>query len=427
MSTFEKIENNKVKLTIDISAEVFEGGIAKAYDKMKGKFDIPGFRKGKAPRKIIEQQYGQGIFFEEAFNNVFPPAYMAAVEEHKLEVVDQPEIEIVDMDPEKGITFAATVVVKPEVKLGDYKGITLEKVEYTVKDEELEAALAREQERVARMVTVEDRAVENGDNLMIDYSGSVDGVKFDGGTAENQPLTIGSGTFIPGFEEQLIGMNVGDVRDINVTFPTEYHSADLAGKEAVFNVKVNQIKAKVLPELNDDFAKDVSEFDTLDEFKADLKSKLEESAQKRAETEMENAIIEKVTENAEIDLPEVMVEHEIDEIIRDMEMRLYYQGLKLDDYLKFTNTKIEQIREENKEIATKRVRMRLVLEAIIDAEKIEADEEGVNKEIEKLAEWARKDVEEYKKSFTDQQRKYVEQQVKFDNCIKLLKEANKFE
>jgi len=427
MSGFEKIEKNKVKLTIDVPLDLFESGIVAVYNKQKSRFNIPGFRKGKVPRKIVEQQFGKGIFYEDAFSHVFPECYDKAVKEHDLNPVDRPEIDIVDMDPAEKISFTATVTVRPEVVLGEYKGITLDKVVYNVKAEDVDGEVEKARERVARVVDVTDRAVEDGDMLMIDYSGSVDGVRFDGGTAENQPLTIGSGSFIPGFEEQLISMNIDEERDITVVFPEEYHAEELAGKAAVFHVKVLSMKQKILPELNDEFAKDVSEFDTLDEYRADITKKLEEDAQKRADGEMENGLLDKVADNAECEIPPVMIERELDDHIRDIEMRLYYQGIKLDDYLKHTGMTIEQLRDQNREVAEKRVKIRLVLEAIIKTEDIAADEEGINREIEEMAKWAGKPTEGYKESVTPDQMEYISNRVLFDNAIKFLKEKNMFE
>ena len=319
MSTMVKNEKNQAVISLEISKEAMDAAISAVFQRNKGKYAIPGFRKGKAPRKMVEQYYGAGVFFEDAFNDVLPGVYEAAVIELALEPVDRPEFEIEDITDEGIIKVKATVTLMPEVKLGKYEGIKVDLVEYNVTDDEVDHEIKHALDRASRFVDVEDRAVMMGDTVGLNYSGSIDGVKFDGGTAENQTLEIGSGSFIPGFEDQMVGMNIGEEKAINVKFPDEYHAEDLKGKEAVFEVKVLSIKEKQVPALDDEFAKDVSEFDTLDEYKADIKAKLTERKKNQAETEMENKMIESIAENSTIDIPDCMIEQQIDAQLRDME------------------------------------------------------------------------------------------------------------
>ncbi|EOC99600.1 trigger factor [Caldisalinibacter kiritimatiensis] len=391
-------ENTKVTLEIEVDVEKFEEAVQKSYLKNRKRFNIPGFRKGKAPRKIIESRYGKGIFYEDAINIVLPEAYDKAIEENELEPIDRPSIDIKELEDNKPVVFTVEVTVKPEVKLGDYKGIEVEKVEYNVTEEDVEEEIKRMQERNARLVEVQDRAVKEGDILTIDYKGFADGEQFEGGTAENQTLEIGSGRFIPGFEDQLVGKNKGDEVEVNVTFPEDYHAEDLAGKEAKFEVKIHEIKEKELPELDDEFAKDVSEFDTLDELKEDLKKRLEEQAENREKVENENNVIEKVLENTEVEVPEVLVDREIDYQVRDFEQRLLMQGLKLDQYLEMTNTKLEDVKEQIRPNAEKAAKTDLVLEAISEAENIEATDEDLDKELERMAEQYNQDADKFKEN-----------------------------
>lgn len=422
-------KKGEVKLNFQISQAEWDVAINKAYLKTKGKYNIPGFRKGQAPRKMIESMYGAGVFFDEAFNSVFYDSYSAALNEHEeIYPVDEPKVDVEKLD-ENGVSFYAVVTVKPEVKLGDYKGIKLNKVEYNVTAEDIKAELTRMQEQASRRVEVADRSVIDGDIVKLDYSGSVDGVKFDGGTATDQELVIGSKTFIPGFEEQMIGMNIGENKDITVTFPEQYHAPDLAGKEAVFNVTVKGITEKQLPELDDNFAKDVSGFETLSEYENDIKNRLTEQNENRAKNENQNAIIEKVTENAEVEIPECMINRELDYIVEDMGYRLsyMYNGMKLEDYLKYTGSSIEQFREQKKDEANRNVKTRLVVEAIVKAEKIEATEEDVNAQLATLAEQVKKDVEEYKKGVSEQQMNYIKNDVLMKKFMDFLIENNVFE
>lgn len=382
----EKTENkNEVKLSFEIEAEKFEDAMKKVYAKTAKYFTIPGFRKGKAPMAIVERTYGSSIFYEDTFNELVPDIYDEAIKENKIEAVSRPQIDISQMEKGKDLKFTAIVQIKPEVKLGKYKGIELKKIEYNVSDKDVEHELGHMAEHNARLVTVEDRPVEKGDITIIDFAGSIDGVAFDGGTAENQELEIGSNKFIPGFEDQVIGMKVNEEKDINVTFPEDYFSKDLAGKEATFKVTLHEIKKKELPKIDDDFAKDVSEFDTLADLKADIKSKMEKENEERAKYESEEAAIEAVCKDVEVDIPSGMIETEIDNMVKDIENKLSYQGLTLDQYLKLTNKTMENLRKEFDEQANKAVKSRLVLEAIIKAEDIKPDDKEVEEKVKEMA------------------------------------------
>jgi len=419
-SKVEKLETNKVKLEIEVDAARFEEGMQKSYFKNVKRFNVPGFRRGKAPRQIIENFYGEGVFYEDAINEVCPEAYEAAVEEHNLEPVDRPEIDILQIGKGENLIFTATVTVKPEVELGDYKGIEVNKVEYNVTDEDVERELKIAQDRVARWVAVDDRPVKEHDRVTIDYAGFVDGEQFPGGTAENQSLEIGSGHFIPGFEEQIVGMNIGEEKEIQVTFPEEYHAEDLKGKAATFKVKLHEIKEKEVPDLDDEFAKDVSEFDTLEEYKADIRKKLEENAANRAKIEMEDQLIKKVVENASVEIPDVMVERQIDSLTRDFEYRLMYQGLSLDKYLEYTGTSKEVFRAQYRDEAYNRVKTQLVLEKISKVENIVAEEEDINKEISRMAEQYKKDVEEFRSTLREEDIDYISDGIVLQKTIDFL-------
>lgn len=420
MATMEKLEGSKVKLTIEVAADEFEKAVEKAYLKTKKNFNVPGFRKGHAPRKVIENAYGWLVFFDDAFDIAYPEVYEAAVREHEITPVDRPEISILSCEQGTPVVFTAEVAVKPEVTLGAYKGIEVEKQEYNVTDEMVEAEIQKEREKIASTVEVTGRAVADGDKVNLDYSGSVDGVKFDGGTAENQELTIGSGMFIPGFEEQMVGMNVGEEKDITVTFPEQYHSEELAGKEAVFHVKVNAIEETVLPEADDEFAKDVSEFDTIAELRADKRKKLEEAAELRAKNQRENELIEKACENAAVEIPEAMIERQIDHILNDIRYRLSMQGISLEDYCKYTGTSIEDMRNEMREDAAKRVKSQLVLEAIGKAEAVEAAAEEIEEKLNEYAAQFGDKAESFKTGLTDEDKLYFADQIVLDKTIALL-------
>ncbi len=397
-TALEKLDNNKVKLTIHVGQDSFEEGMQKSYLKNRKSISIPGFRKGKVPRKVMEQYFGESILYEDAINEVFPPAYDQAVKETGIEPVDRPELDIVQIGSGQDFIFTAEVTVKPEVELGQYKGFEVDRVEYIVTDEEVEERIKQTLEQNARWVSVEDRPVKTGDRVILDYSGSIDGELFEGGTAEKQNLEIGSGHFIPGFEEQMVGMELGEEKDLKVTFPEEYHAEELKGKEATFHVKLHEIKEKELPDLDDEFAKDVSEFDTLDEYRADIKQKLEKNAEERSNTELKNNLIDLAVNNAKVDIPDVMVDFELDNMLRDIDNQLRYNGLNIESYLKIANTSIDDFRAQYKDDAYNRVKTQLVIEAIGKAENIEVSEEDYEKQYELLAKQYNQEVETIKKS-----------------------------
>ena len=419
-TTVEKISSNKVKLSFDIDAAKFDEAMGKAYIKVRGQVAIPGFRKGHAPRKMIENMYGEGVFYDEAFELIFDEVYGPAIDENKLEVVDRPQVDIQQIGTGKNLQFTCEVFVKPDVTLGEYKGVEVKKEHTLVTEDDVNAEIEKERNKQAAEVSVDDRAVAEGDTVNLDYSGSVDGVKFAGGTAEGQTLKIGSHTFIPGFEEQMVGMNIGEEKDLEVTFPEEYHAKELAGKKAVFHVKVNGITETQLPALDDDFAKDISEFDTLDEYKADVRAKLEAQAAERDNNAFTNAVIEKVMENATVEIPEAMVERQIDSMVRNFEARLAQQGLKLADFIKYTGQDEKSFRNQYREQAEKSVRANLVLEAVENAENFEATEEEIDAEIVKFAGQIGQDVENLKKNLTEGDREYFKADVIRDKAVKFL-------
>ena len=419
-TTVEKISSNKVKLSFDIDAAKFDEAMGKAYIKVRGKVAIPGFRKGHAPRKMIENMYGEGVFYDEAYELIFDEVYGPAIDENKLEVVDRPQVDIQQIGTGKNLQFTCEVFVKPDVTLGEYKGVEVKKEHTLVTEDDVNAEIEKERNKQAAEVSVDDRAVAEGDTVNLDYSGSVDGVKFAGGTAEGQTLKIGSHTFIPGFEEQMVGMNIGEEKDLNVTFPTEYHAPDLAGKEAVFHVKVNSITETQLPALDDDFAKDISEFDTLDAYKADVRDKLEAQAAERDNNAFTNAVIEKVMADATVEIPDAMVERQIDSMVRNFEARLAQQGLKLADFMKYTGQDEKAFRGQYRDQAEKSVRANLVLEAVENAEKFEATEEEIDAEIEKFAKQIGQNVEDLKKNLTEGDREYFKADVIRDKAVKFL-------
>jgi len=409
----EKLEKNMVRLTIEASAEEFENALQKSYLKNKGKINIQGFRKGKAPRAVIEKMYGPEIFYEDAANEIIPEAYEKAAEESKLEIVSRPDIDVVQIEKGKAFIFTAEVAVKPEVTLGDYKGIEVEKKEITVTEEEIEERINREREQNSRLITVDDRAVQDGDIAIIDFEGFVDGVAFEGGKEEDYSLTIGSRSFIDNFEEQLIGKSIGEEVEVNVTFPEEYHVADLAGKPALFKVKIKEVKVKELPELNDDFAQDVSEFDTLEEYKESIKKSIEESKEKDAKRAMEDEIIEKIIENASMEIPEAMVNTQVSQMADDFVQRLQYQGLSLEQYFQFTGMDSKKFIDSLKPQAMKRIQTRLVLEAIVKAENIEATDEDLDKEINEMAKTYQMEADKMKELIADREK----EQIKLDIAV----------
>ncbi len=415
----EKTENaNEVKLSFEVEAAKFEEAIQKVYAKSAKYFNIPGFRKGKAPYKIVEKQYGAEIFYEDAFNEVVPEIYEKELKEAGIIAVSRPDIDITQMEKGKKLIFTATVQTKPEVELGKYKGIELKKIEYTVEDENINHELEHMQEHNARLVNVEDRSVESGDTTVIDFEGFVDNVPFEGGKAQSHELVIGSNTFIPGFEDQIIGMNIDEEKDINVTFPEEYFSKELAGKEATFRVKLHEIKKKEMPTLDDEFAKDVSEFDTLEELKASIKEKLEEENTSKAKYETEEEAIKTVCDDVKVEIPSGMVETETDNMIKEIEQRLMYQGLNLAQYLQMMNKTESDMRKELEEQATRQVKVRLVLEAIIKKEKIEATEEEVNAKLEEMANTYGNKVEDLQKN--EGLVTYITETIKSENAIKFI-------
>ena len=422
----EKTENaNEVKLELTVEASKFDEAMKKVYFKSAKYFNIPGFRKGKAPMNIVEKYYGKEIFYEDAFNEVAPDAMEEAVKENNLEVVSRPDIEVTQIGKGQDLIFTAVMQTKPEAKLGKYKGIEIKKIEYNVTDEDIEHELGHMQEHNARMITVEDRPVESGDTATIDFEGFVDGKAFEGGKAEGHELTIGSNTFIPGFEDQIIGMKIDEEKDINVKFPDEYFSKDLAGKDATFKVKVHEIKRKELPELDDEFAKDVSEFDTLKELKEDIKKKQEKQNKDKEKYETEDAVIKAVVENMEVEIPSGMIETETENMLKDFEQRLSYQGLKLEQYLTMLGKTRDEMKKEYEPQAIEGIKSRLALEAVIKAEKIEATDEEID---EKLKEMAKNYSKENDESFIKNEnlRNYIKEGIKSEKAIEfLVKNAKK--
>ena len=420
----EKTENNnELKLEFTIDAKVFVDGIETVFKKNAKYFNVPGFRKGKVPMNIAEKHYGVEMFYEDAFNEVVPAIYDKEIKENNLDVVSKPQIDIVQMEKGKDLIFTAVVQTKPEVELGKYKGIELKKIEYTVEDKDIEHELKHMAEKNARIITVEDRAVENGDVAVIDFEGSVDGVPFDGGKAEKHELEIGSHSFIEGFEDQVIGMKIDEEKDINVKFPEEYFSAELAGKDAVFKVKLHEIKAKELPEMDDDFAKDVSEFDTLAELKADIKKNLEHQNEHKAEHETEDKAIETVCGNAKVEIPSGMIDAEIDAMEEDLDRRLAYQGMNVEQYLKLLNKTREAFREELKPQAEISIKTRLVLEAICKDAKIEVSDEELNEKISELAKTYGRPEEELKAN--EEFKKYISSSLQTEKAVKFIIENAK--
>ncbi len=399
MTDLIKHENNEAQFNVTIAWADFKAATKKAYNQNKNKFRVPGFRKGKAPQNIIEKQYGEGVFYEDAINVLFPEVYPKALEELKLEPVDRPDLDIKTLEKGEDVVLEFKVTTKPPVELGEYKNLTVKLEKPEVTDEMLDAELTKEQNMNARMVEVTDRAAENGDTVVIDYKGSIDGEYFEGGSAENTHLELGSGKFIPGFEEQLVGANSDDEVKVEVSFPEDYGSEELAGKDAIFEVKIHEIKAKDLPAIDDEFIKDISEFDTVDEYKDNKRKELQEQAEKEYEMKTRELALEQAVDNALVDIPAVMVEQEIDHMLRDMEQQISMYGLRLEDYVRMNNSTIDDMREQMRTDAEPRVKTSLVLEAIIAAENLEVSEEDVEAELERFAETEKKPLEEIKKMF----------------------------
>lgn len=419
----EKLEKNMAKLTIEVSSEEFENAIAKAYKKNKNKISMPGFRKGKAPRAMIEKMYGKGIFYEDAANSIIPDSYADAAKESELEIVAQPEIDVTQIESGKPFIFTATVALKPEVTLGEYKGIEVEKKEVEVTDEEVEAEINKVRESNARMLDIDDRATQDGDTVLIDFDGYVDGKQFEGGKADDYSLVLGSHSFIDNFEEQLVGKNIGDDVEVNVTFPENYQAEELQGKPAVFKVKIKEIKVKELPELDDDFAQDVSNFDTIAEYKEDLKKKLTENKEEALKREREEAVIGKIIENAQMDIPEQMVDAQTRQMTQEFAQRLSLQGLSIDQYMQFTGLTPQKMLEELKPQALKRIQSRLVLEAVVAAENIETTEEELDKEIENMASMYQMEVDKLKEVIGEEEKKQISLDLAVQKAVEIVTEA----
>ena len=412
-----------VKLVIETTAEEFEAGLNTAYNKNKNKISVPGFRKGKAPRKMIEKLYGKEIFFEDAANVIIPDAYAKAAMECELEIVSQPKIDVVQLEAGKDFIFSAEVAVKPEVELGTYKGVEVAKTDISVTDEDVDAEIKKVQEQNSRTVTVEDRAVKDGDIAVIDFEGFVDGVAFEGGKGENYPLTIGSHSFIDNFEEQLVGMNVGDEKEINVTFPEEYHAEALKGKPATFKVAVKELKEKQLPELDDDFAQDVSDFDTLAEYKEDLKKKLTERKEAEAKSKKETEVIDKIVESSKMDIPQAMIDTQVTRMAEDFAQRLQQQGLSIEQYFQYTGLTADAILAQMKPEAEKRIKNSLVLEAIAKAENIEVADEEFEGELKKMADMYKMELDKIKDFMGDAEAKQMKDDIAVQKAVELVVSA----
>ncbi|MBQ3596773.1 MAG: trigger factor [Clostridia bacterium] len=425
--TFEKAEKSTVKVTIKLNAEEWKAAIDTAYQKTKNKYSIPGFRKGKVPQKVLVNAYGEGIFYEDAINYAFPKYYGEVLDkETSIEAIDAPEIDVKDLS-EKGITLIAIVPVKPEVTLGATTGVTYKKNVYTVEDKDVEEELTRLQERNSRMVDVTDRACEAGDSVVIDYSGSVDGVKFEGGTAEKQTLVLGSKSFIPGFEEQVVGMKIGEEKDINVKFPDEYHAEELKGKDAVFAIKLHEIKKKELPEINDEFIKESVGAESVDAYKKETKERLEKQNADRAERELEDEIVKKITAESTMEIPDAMIDRQTENMVQEFAYRLSYQGLKFEDYLKYTGKTVEDMKKDYKEQAEGIVKTQLVIDKIIQDEKIDATEEEIEAKVADMAEKQGKKAPDIKKSMGSRQVEYLKNEIIIKKLFDMLKTKNVIE
>ena len=419
----ENLEKSMAKLTIEVAADEFEAALNKAYQKSKNKINLPGFRKGKAPRAMIEKMYGAGIFVEDAANIIIPDAYESAAKESELEIVAQPEIAVEQAEKGKPFIFTATVAIKPDVTLGDYKGIEVEKKEAEVSEDEISAEIDRVRESNARMITSDDRATQNGDTVVIDFDGYVDGEQFEGGKAEDYTLVLGSHSFIDNFEDQLVGKNIGDDVEVNVTFPEQYQAEELQGKPALFKVKIKEIKVKELPELDDDFAQDVSECDTLDAYKEEVKSKLVKTKEDDIKREKEDAVIEKIIENATMEIPEQMVDAQTRQMTQEFAQRLQSQGLSLEQYMQFTGLTPQKMQEELKPQALKRIQSRLVLEAVVEAEKIEATQEDIEKEIENMAKMYQMEADKLKELVGEEEKKQIALDMAVQKAVEFVVDA----
>ena len=422
--TIEKLEKSRVKFTFDVDAETFGKAVVAAYNKTKHKYSVPGFRKGHVPMKVIEGMYGREVFFEDAMDIVIPEVYSEALDkEHDIEVVSQPELESFDFKKDGGVTFVLTTAVRPEVKLGKYKGLSLERKVEKVTAKQVDEEMENARDKQARIIDV-DEAAKNGDIVNIDFVGSVDGVKFDGGSAQDYDLTLGSGSFIPGFEDQLVGAKKGDKVDVKVTFPEDYHATELKGKEALFECTVNAVKRKELPALDDDFAKEISEFDTLAEYKEDVKNKLMKDAEMRADREYEDALVQAVVDGAEVEIPQAMIDQEAEDMAKEFEYRLSYQGIKLADYLGYINMTREQLLDEYKEQAAKSVKVRLVMEEIVKREEMKFEQDELDAKVAEMAERSGQDVETFKKGLGREHYDYLANQILSDKLMAMLREEN---
>lgn len=420
----EKLEKSMAKLTITVEAAKFDAAVDSAYQKNKGKIALPGFRKGKAPRAMIEKMYGTGVFYEDAANELIPEAYETAAKESELEIVVQPEIEVTQMEKGTDFIFTATVAIKPEVTLGDYKGIEVEKKEAEVSEEEITAEIDKAREANSRLITIEDRATEDGDTVIIDFDGYVDGKQFEGGYAEDYTLVLGSHSFIDNFEDQLVGKNLGEDVEVNVTFPEEYHVDELKGKPALFKVKIKEIQKKELPELDDDFAQDVSDFDTLDEYKADVEKKILENKENQIKREQEDQIIEKIIENAQMEIPQQMITAQTRQMTQEFAQRLQSQGLSLEQYMQFTGLTPQKMMEDLEPQALKRIQSRLVLEAVVAAENIEASDEEIDKELENMASMYQMEIDKLKELIGDDEKKQIGMDLAVQKAVEfVVKEA----
>ena len=425
VNKFEDVEKNVVQLEIEVDAAKFEEGMQQSYKKNASKFNVPGFRKGKAPRNIVERYYGEQALYDDAINIVCSEAYDQAIEEKNLQPVDRPEIDIIQIGNKQNLIFTAKVTLKPEVELGAYMGVEVTKADATVTDEDVEKEFNKVVEKNSRLVTVTDRPVQSGDTAVIDFEGFIDSVPFEGGKGTDYSLVIGSGTFIPGFEDQLIGKGTGEEVDVNVNFPEEYGKEELNGKPALFKVTIKEIKVKELPEVDDEFAKDISEFDTLEEYKKDLRNKLEETAKHKAEHEDEESVIQKVAENATVEIPRVMVEKQIDSMARDFDMRLRYQGLDLQKYLEIMGMDFEAFRGQFAGRAENEVKIQLVVEKIAQVENVQVSDDELDDEVKRMAEAYKQSAEDLKKSLTPEDQVYVKKDIAFRKAIKLLVENAK--
>ncbi len=421
----EKLEKNMAKLTIEVSADDFEAALEKAYQKNKNKITLPGFRKGKAPRKMIEKMYGAGIFYEDAANEIIPKAYSEAADECGENIVSQPEIDVTQIEKGKPFIFTAQVALKPVVTLGEYKGLEVEKSEVAVSEEEVDREIDGEREKNSRMIDIDDRAVENGDMIKLDFEGFVDGEAFAGGKGEDYPLTVGSGSFIPGFEEQLVGAQIGDDVEVNVTFPDNYQAEELKGKAAVFKCRVKEIRVKELPEADDEFAKDVSEFDTLAEYRDDVRAKLLEKKEKEAKLEKENKVVAKAVENASMEIPDVIINDEVRRMEDDFKRRIESQGVSMEQYMQLTGMKADKLRDQMKLEALNRIQNSLVLEAVAKAENIEISEERLDEELVKMAEQYKMEAEKLKELMGDYEKEQIKNDLAIQAAVELIANAAK--